>query len=134
VLNIAVKMRSLPVYFPAAILARGGYVKDSPRAYTIRDRNRKRYKAYRLVLAHGDDGQYYGVQGTTWKSAPILDHPTDTVRMRRRTYMRFFDGRKLRMIAWKTPRAAYWVSNTLTRNLTNRQMMDIARSLQRVGQ
>ena len=134
VLNVAVKMRSLPVYFPAAILGREGYVKDSPRAYTISDRNGKRYKAYRLVLSHGDDGQYYGVQGTTWKSAAILDKPTDTVRMRRRTYMRFFDGRKIRMIAWKTPRAAYWVSNTLTRNLNNRQMMDIARSLQRIGQ
>jgi len=129
-----VKMRSLPVYFPAAILGRDGYVKDSPRAYTIRDRRGKRYKAYRLVLSHGDEGQYYGVQGTTWKSAPILDKPTDTVRMRKRTYMRFFDGRKIRMIAWKTPRAAYWVSNTLTRNLNNRQMMDIARSLQRIGQ
>lgn len=134
VLNIAVKMRSLPVYFPAAILGRDGYVRDSPRAYTIRDRNKKRYKAYRIVLSQGDDGQYYGVQGTTWKSAPILDNPTDTIRMRKRTYMRFFDGRKIRMIAWKTPKAAYWVSNTLTRNLSNRQMMDIARSLQRIGQ
>ena len=134
VLNIAAKMRSLPVYFPGAILGREGYVRDSPRVYTIRARNRKLYRAYRLVLSHGDDGQYYGVQGTTWKAAPILDNPTDTIRMRKRTYMRFFDGRKIRMIAWRTPRAAYWVSNTLTRNLNNRQMLDIARSLQRIGQ
>jgi hypothetical protein len=54
--------------------------------------------------------------------------------MRKRTYMRYFDGRKIRLIAWKTPKAAYWVSNTLTRNLTNAQMMDVARSLQRIGQ
>jgi polyisoprenyl-teichoic acid--peptidoglycan teichoic acid transferase len=134
VLNLAVKMRSLPVYFPKAILARGGYADESPRAYTILDRNKNRYKAYRLVLRQGDDGQYYGVQGTTWKAAPILDDPTDQVRMGKRTYQRYFDGRKIRMIAWKTPKAVYWVSNTLTRNLTNRQMMDIARSLQRVGQ
>ena len=134
VLNIAAKLRSLPVYFPGAILGRQGYVRDSPRAYTIRARNKKLYRAYRLVLSQGDDGQYYGVQGTTWKAAPILDNPTDTVRMRKRTYMRFFDGRKIRMIAWRTPKAAYWVSNTLTRNLTNRQMLDIARSLQRIGQ
>jgi hypothetical protein len=38
------------------------------------------------------------------------------------------------MIAWKTPKAVYWVSNTLSLKLTNKQMMDIARSLQRVGQ
>ncbi|MDX6689609.1 MAG: polyisoprenyl-teichoic acid--peptidoglycan teichoic acid transferase [Solirubrobacteraceae bacterium] len=134
VLNIAVKLRTLPVYFPKAILARGGYVRDSPRAYTIRDRNKNPYKAYRIVLSQGDDGQYYGVQGTTWKAAPILDSPTDEIKMRKRTYQRYFDGRKIRMIAWKTPKAVYWVSNTLTRNLTNRQMMDIARSLQRIGQ
>jgi len=133
VLNIALKLPRLPMYLPTAITARGGYDDDSPRAYSIRDRDGKLHKAYRIVLAQGDDGQYYGVQGTTWKAAPILDNPTDTVRMRRRTYMRFFDGRKIRMIAWRTPNAAYWVSNTLTRNLTNRQMMDIARSLQRLG-
>ncbi|MDQ3676443.1 MAG: LCP family protein [Actinomycetota bacterium] len=134
ILNIATQLQTLPVYFPKAILARGGYVRDSPRAYTIRDRNKNRYKAYRLVLDQGDDGQYYGVQGTTWKAAPILDNPTDEIRMRKRTYQRYFDGRKIRMIAWKSPKAVYWVSNTLTRNLTNRQMMEIARSLQRIGQ
>ncbi|MGH2839950.1 MAG: LCP family protein [Solirubrobacteraceae bacterium] len=135
VLNITATLQPrLPVYFPKAILARGGYEDESPRMYTIRDRNKNRYRAYRLVLDHGDDGQYYGIQGTTWKAAPILDNPTDEVRMRKRTYQRYFDGRKIRMIAWKTPKAVYWVSNTLTRNLTNRQMMDIARSLQRIGQ
>ena len=135
VLSVATRLPSLPVYFPAAILARGGYHSDSsPRVYTIRNRNKSSFKAYRIVFSQGDDGQYYGVQGTTWKTAPILDNPTDTIRMRKRTYMRFFDGRKIRMIAWRTRKAAYWVSNTLTRNLNNRQMMDIARSLQRIGQ
>jgi hypothetical protein len=74
------------------------------------------------------------VQGTTWKAPPILDNPTDEVRMRHRTYQRYFDGHKLRLIAWKTPHAVYWVSNTLSKELTNAQMMDIARSLQRIGQ
>jgi LCP family protein required for cell wall assembly len=128
----------LPVYFPKARLARGsaGYVKDgtSPRSYEIYDRTKNRYRAYRIVLYAGEVGQYYGVQGTTWKAAPILDNPTDEVRMRKRTYRRYFDGRKIRMIAWETPKAVYWVSNSLTQKLTNKQMMDIARSLQRIGQ
>ena len=80
------------------------------------------------------NGQYYGVQGMTWKAPPILDNPTDEVRMRKRTYKRYFDGRKIRLIAWETPKAVYWVSNTLSHTLTNQQMMDIARSLQRIGQ
>ncbi|MBA3746372.1 MAG: LCP family protein [Solirubrobacterales bacterium] len=127
----------LPVYFPSVRLARGnsGYVKDgSPRSYEIFDRNKNRYRAYRIVLYAGETGQYYGVQGTTWKAAPILDNPTDEVRMRRRTYKRYFDGRKIRLIAWETPNAVYWVSNSLTQKLTNKQMMDVARSLQRIGQ
>ena len=134
VLDIATRLPNLPVYFPKAIVARGGYVKDSPRSYDIFDRNKNKYRAYRIVLSEGDNGQYYGVQGTTWKAPPILDNPTDEVRMRKRTYQRYFDGHKLRLIAWKTPRAVYWVSNTLSKELTNAQMMDIARSLQRIGQ
>jgi LCP family protein required for cell wall assembly len=134
VLDIATRLQSLPVYFPKAILARGGYVKDSPRSYDIFDRNKNKYRAYRIVLSQGKNGQYYGVQGTTWMAPPILDNPTDEVRMRKRTYQRYFDGHKLRIIAWKTPRAVYWVSNTLSKSLTNAQMMEIARSLQRIGQ
>jgi LCP family protein required for cell wall assembly len=134
VLTMTTKLRSLPVYFPKARLGRGGYVRDSPRAYEIYDRNKNTYKAYRIVLAQGDNGQYYGVQGTTWRAPPILDNPTDEVVMRKRTYKRFFDGHKIRLISWETPRAVYWVSNTLSRKLTNKQMMGIARSLQRIGE
>ena len=133
VIDIAAKLVGLPVYFPKARLATGGYV-GAPRSYDIFDRGRHRYRAYRIVLAQGEAGEYYGVQGTTWKAPPILDNPTDEVHMRGRLYERYFDGHRIRMIAWKTPRAVYWVSNTLSQKLTNRQMMDIARSLQRVGQ
>jgi LCP family protein required for cell wall assembly len=126
----------LPVYFPSVRLANSTYSHDgSPRSYEIYDRNKNRYRAYRIVLGIPNQaGQYYGVQGTTWKAAPILDNPTDEVRMRKRTYKRYFDGRKIRLIAWETPKAVYWVSNTLSQKLTNKQMMGIARSLQRIGQ
>ena len=134
VLAIATRQQTLPIYFPKAILGSGGYQKESPRLYDIYDRAKHRYRAYRIVLSHGENGQYYGVQGMTWKAPPILDNPTDEVRMRKRTYKRYFDGRRIRLIAWETPKAVYWVSNTLSRKLTNRQMMDIARSLQRIGQ
>jgi LCP family protein required for cell wall assembly len=134
VIDIAANLPDLPVYFPKVILGRGGYARDSPRSYDIYDRNKNKYRAYRIVLSQGDNGQYYGVQGMTWKAPPILDNPTDEVRMRGRTYQRYFDGHKLRLIAWKTDKGVYWVSNTLSKSLTNAQMMDIARSLQRIGQ
>jgi polyisoprenyl-teichoic acid--peptidoglycan teichoic acid transferase len=37
-------------------------------------------------------------------------------------------------VAWRTPRAVYWVSNSLSETLTNSQMLAIARSLGRVGE
>jgi LCP family protein required for cell wall assembly len=137
VLSMDVRLRplGLPVLYPGARLARrnAGYAREgSPRSYEILDRAKKRYRAYRIVLYAGEVGEYYGVQGTTWKSAPILADPTDEVRMRGRTYRRYFDGRKIRMLAFETPKAVYWVSNTLTLKLTNRQMMDVARSLQEI--
>ncbi len=132
VLDISTRLH-FPVYFPKVRRSRGGYV-GKARSYDLHDRAGRRYRAYRLVLSQGQNGQYYGVQGTSWMAPPILDNPTDEVRMRGRTYQRHFDGRKIRLIAWKTKRAVYWVANTLSQKLSNRQMMDIARSLQRIGQ
>jgi LCP family protein required for cell wall assembly len=132
-MNLRLSGLGLPVYYPKVRLAGEGYQRTgSPRSYEIFDRNKNRYRAYRLVLYGNEVGQYYGIQGTTWKAAPILDNPTDEVRMRGRTYRRYFDGKKIRLIAWETPKAVYWVSNTLQQKLTNRQMMDIARSLERM--
>jgi LCP family protein required for cell wall assembly len=136
-MSIRLEPLGLPVYFPKAIyVARGGGYSSgggSPRSYEIFDREKKRYRAYRLVLYAGQLGQYYGVQGTTWKHPPILDNPTDERIIGGRRFRRYFDGKKIRLIAWETPQAVYWVSNTLTQTLTNRQMMEIARSLQRIG-
>ena len=134
VLNIATKLRGMDVYFPKARVSRGRYGRDSPRAYTIRDRGGTPHRAYRIVLSQGDNGQFYGVQGVAWSQPPILKNPTDRVRMRRRTYQRYFDGKRIRLIAWKGPKAWYWISNTLSQQLSNAQMMDIARSLQRIGE
>lgn len=131
-LDLAVKA-GFPVYYPKARLARGGYASESPRRYTLKTRNGKRYKAYRLVLKQGDIGQYYGVQGMNWRNPPILAEAHDTMRMRGRTYRVYYDGSRIRMVAWKTPTGAYWVSNTLSQRLTNRQMLDIAKYLTRVG-
>ena len=134
----AAKELRLPVYYPTVRLARGNYAsgeRDYPaaRAYKIRDRSKKRYDAYRLVVYAGEAGQYYGVQGTSWRSPPILDSPSEAIKMRGRKYELFYDGDRLRLIAWRTPRGAYWVSNTLSQKLTNRQMRAIARSLTRIG-
>jgi hypothetical protein len=53
--------------------------------------------------------------------------------MRGRDYRLYYAGKKLRLVAWRTESATYWVSNTLGLALTNTEMLGIARSLTRVG-
>jgi hypothetical protein len=86
-----------------------------------------------MVASAPGIGQYYGVQGMSWKGPPVLDNPSEKRKMNGRTYELFFDGNRLRIVAWRTPRAVYWISNTLLQSLTNKQMLGLARSLTRVG-
>jgi LCP family protein required for cell wall assembly len=127
------KLDRLPVYYPTLMSATGSYRVDDSRAYDIVDRAKKRHRAYRIVAYEGRIGQYYGVQGTDWRSPPILDDPAGRVRSGGRTYELFYDGSRLKLVAWRTRRGSYWVSNTLLRTLTNKQMLAIARSVRTLG-
>jgi LCP family protein required for cell wall assembly len=120
------------VYYPRAILNGAEYLPDHSRVYTIADRNGHRYRAYRIVVKTNEIGQYYGIQGTSWSGPPILDNPSERRRLGRRTYELFFDGDRLRLVAWRSAGAAYWVSNTLLQTLTNKQMLALARSVSKV--
>jgi polyisoprenyl-teichoic acid--peptidoglycan teichoic acid transferase len=118
---------SLPVLYPR-LRVRGSLYIDQPRVYKLRG-DGKRNGAYRMVLRL-DFGEYYGVQGLTWKDPPILDDPSEVRRIGRREYELHYDGDRLRLVAWRTPKAVYWISNTLLLTLTERQMLAIARSTQ----
>jgi LCP family protein required for cell wall assembly len=122
-----------PVYYPRAVLAGAAYLPEHGRAYDVYDRGHHRYRAYRIVVKTDEVGQYYGVQGTTWKAPPILDNPSERRRMGGRTYELFFDGDRLRLVSWRTDRAVYWISNTLLQNISTRKMLALARSVSRVG-
>jgi LCP family protein required for cell wall assembly len=128
---VAERRVPFPAYFPARATPQARY-SGAPRAYTLRDRADGRRHAYRLVLVHNEiEGQYYGVQGTDWRTPPLLARPTSTREVRGRRLLLYRDGDRLRVVAWRTKRAAYWVSNTLSLSLTNAQMLAIARSLTR---
>jgi polyisoprenyl-teichoic acid--peptidoglycan teichoic acid transferase len=132
----AIPRASLPVYYPKQIVAGTNYegptAGEYPRSYRIRDPKGRPYGAYRMVLAFNANlGQYYGLQGTTWRNAPILSSPQEIRTVSGRRLELHFDGHKLRLVAWRTPRAVYWVSNTLSLDLTNAQMLGIATSLTR---
>jgi hypothetical protein len=122
-----------PFYFPTLKTTFGSFVGTGPRLYTIGDYDGTRHRAYRMVVHNGVNGEYYGIQGTTWRDPPILDDPSSTVVRDGRRLRVYRDGAKARMVAWRTKRAVYWVSNTLTQSLTSAQMLAIARSLSRFG-
>jgi polyisoprenyl-teichoic acid--peptidoglycan teichoic acid transferase len=131
--QLQVKLSSLPVYYPTLMSSTGTYRPTDARAYDIVDRNGKRHRAYRMVAYAGQIGQYYGVQGTDWRSPPILDDPTRRETAEGRKYELFYDGSRIKLVAWRSRRGTYWVSNTLLRTLTNRQMVAIAHSLRSLG-
>ena len=47
--------------------------------------------------------------------------------------MVYRDGKRIRLVAWRTRKAVYWVANTLTQSLSARHMLGIAESLKRLG-
>jgi 5-formyltetrahydrofolate cyclo-ligase len=51
-----------------------------------------------------------------------------------REYELHYDADRLRLVAWRTPEAVYWVSNTLTQSIGEDQMLEIASSLKRLKQ
>jgi LCP family protein required for cell wall assembly len=120
-----------PVFFPQMRTPGSVYI-DTPRVYPIK-RGKSTYTSYRMVLKQGGIGEYYGVQGTSWKDPPILDGPREDRKIGNRTFQLYYDGRRIRLVAWKTDKAVYWISNTLTSSITNKEMLAMARSFRKLG-
>jgi polyisoprenyl-teichoic acid--peptidoglycan teichoic acid transferase len=135
----------MPVYVPGKIAdgshycaqgtcSEGPVANSYPRAYTIHDQTQHPYAAYRLTLVLNPIlGQYYGIQGMTWQNPPILDGAHLTRFVNGKQLLEYFDGSKLTLVAWHAPGGLVWVSNTLTDNLSNQQMVAIAASLTKVS-
>jgi LCP family protein required for cell wall assembly len=130
-----------PFYYPKLGSSLGRYVNSTARIYHILA-NRRRYQAYRMVVSLGAPGEYYGIQGMRWRSPtspsdkpgpPILDGPHDTLVRNGHRLSVYYDGKKVRLVAMQTKRGAYYVSNTLTRDLSYDRMVAIAASLTKLG-
>jgi LCP family protein required for cell wall assembly len=130
--NLANDRVGFPVYYPRRLVPRSSFAEDTPRTYTITAPNDRRYRAYKMVFFTGFIGEYYGLQGTSWRDPPILDTPSETRRIRGREYMLFYNGDRLRLVAWRTKNASYWVSNTLLQSLSAKEMLGVARWMSRV--
>jgi LCP family protein required for cell wall assembly len=136
----------LPVYVPRLLAAGSEYcsgtlgncpaeiptVGSYPRKYLLWTTQHHPASAYQLtVVLNATLGQYYDVEGMTWQHAPILAHPSEVRVVGGKTLDLYFGGAKLGLVAWHTPQGVYWISNTLTNNLSKQQMIGLAASLVR---
>ena len=134
----------MPIYYPRLIKTGSQYCLgliancpleqaspgSYPRGYVIHDQKGVAHAAYRMtVVLNSLLGQYYGVQGTTWTSPPLLANPTETKTVAGHKLLLFANGSKLTTVAWKTSGAVYWISNTLDSVIPNSQMVGMAASL-----
>ena len=120
-----------PVFYPTR-LGPGSTISNESREYKIADEDKNIHRAYKLVFSMPGTSvplEFYGLMGTTWLDPPILDDPSETREIGGRSYDLFYDGDRLRMVAWKTDKAAYWLSNTLLQTLEEGQMLAIADSM-----
>jgi LCP family protein required for cell wall assembly len=105
-----------------------------PREYEIHDQHGTPHAAYRMTLALNPVlGQYYGVQGTTWRNPPLLASPSGFKTVGGKRLTLYANGGRLTTVAWHTAQAVYWISNTLTSTIPNPQMIGIAASLMRAS-
>jgi LCP family protein required for cell wall assembly len=138
----------MPVYYPRLIMAQSQYCASLtancdeggeppteyngayPRAYTLRDQQRRPHAAYRMTFVlNAALGEYYGVQGTTWQNPPLLVSPSGTRTIGGRKLFLYAQGGKITTVAWHARSGVYWISNTLTTDISNQQMIAIAASL-----
>jgi hypothetical protein len=78
-------------------------------------------------------GPYWGIEETRYTDAPILQTPNATRTLDGRKYLFFFNGGHIQTVAFIQRGVAYWVQNSLLDDLTNPEMLAVARSLKPVG-
>ena len=88
------------------------------------------YAVFHMSANTGD--AYWGIEETRYIDAPILATPNATRHLDGRDYMFFFNGDHIQTIAFIQHGVAYWVQNTLLDDLTDPEMIAIARSLKPV--
>jgi len=89
---------------------------------------------HELVMTFVRGNVYWQVIETNWNDAPILRKPTGTYNLKDGRKLRLFtNGGNIHMAVLRTPRASYWVVNTLRDELSNETILAIAKGLQPLG-
>jgi LCP family protein required for cell wall assembly len=142
----------MPVLYPSLIVAgaqycfsisadcddpsepQSAYEHSYPRQYVIHAPDGAAHAAYVMTVdINSALGEYYTVQGTTWRDPPIFSSPLKVQVIGGRKLFEYFDGQRIALVAYKTAGGVYWISNTLANNISNNQMIGLAASLTPAG-
>jgi LCP family protein required for cell wall assembly len=110
-------------------LQTGSAEQQTVRAYGLKDEHGHPHHAYVAVWRQNLIGGYYDFEGTDWLNPPLFAH-TRTESIGGREYKIVDDGSHIHVIGWRSGRVLYWVTNSLLEELSNPQMLAIARSAQ----
>ncbi len=115
-----------PVVYPT--LAPGQAEQQQVRAYALENQQNIGHHAYVIVwrLNPVVDG-YYDFEGSDWLNPPLFAHAR-TQMIGGRRYELVDDGAHIHVIGWRSGNVLYWLTNTLLEELSNSQMLAIARS------
>jgi LCP family protein required for cell wall assembly len=116
-----------PVLYPT--LQTGPGEQQQVRAYTLKDQQGNRHHAYVIVWQQNSIGGYYDFEGTDWLNPPLFAHAR-TQLIDGRNYELVDDGAHIHVVGWRSGNVLYWVTNTLLEELSNAQMLAIAKSAQ----
>ncbi|MGA2453707.1 MAG: LCP family protein [Solirubrobacteraceae bacterium] len=117
-----------PVLYPT--LQTGQSEQQQVRAYPLKNQQNVRHHAYIIVWAQNATlGGYYDFEGSDWLNPPLFAHARTQV-IDRVTYEFVDDGSHIHVIGWRAGNVLYWLTNTLLEELSNSQMLAIAKSAQ----
>jgi LCP family protein required for cell wall assembly len=134
--GIKTRKLKVPIYYPTQLEVGSDYA-QKPRAYKINGKGdqsppHSERAAYKWVFSLPTIGDYYGFEGTRWHDPPILDNPTDERTIGDRTYKLYYDGDRLRMVAWQTDQGSFWLSNSYIETIPAQDMLKIAQSFRQL--
>lgn len=104
-----------------------GFAYDQFRAYRVPTPTGRQAMAAVAVGRTPRQG-YFSIQAMRWLNPPAIKHPTAQKKIGRTTYLQFYSGRDLHMVAWRRGNVLYWVLNTIDDELPPAFMMSLATS------
>jgi LCP family protein required for cell wall assembly len=124
---------SFPVLYPTVTQNNSEVPSLYPiRAYHILSGGHHLSSLYAYFSMPNIAGADWGIEETRFIDAPILGNPNVVRKIGKRSFQFYFNGPKIHMIAFIQDGTAYWVQNTLLDDLSNGDMIAIARSLKPV--